>query len=226
MPRCCLPSDNNPPNDPLPSNTSAQPHAKPKHPVRLATIDDIALLADLLADAFVNDPVVRWILPTPEYDQRLFEVDIGYAYLAHKHSWLLENGSGAACWLPPGEKPLSAPLPVLIRTFAPMLLKFGFKAAKRGHLLDQAFERYRPQEPHYYLHMLGARQAMQGRGIGSALLKQGLSVVDQHNMPAYLESSHINNVPLYERHGFKVINQAKLGGDGPTVWYMWREAIV
>jgi len=128
-----LPSDNNPPNDPLPSNTSAQPHAKPKHPVRLATIDDITLLADLLADSFVNDPVVRWILPTPEYDQRLFEVDIGYAYLGHKHSWLLENGSGAACWLPPGETPLYATLSVLIVTFATKFLKLGLNAAKIVH---------------------------------------------------------------------------------------------
>ena len=43
-------------------------------------------------------------------------------------------------------------------------------------------------------------------------------------MPAYLESSNILNVPLYERHGFVVQADAAVSDDGPRAWFMWRES--
>ena len=44
-------------------------------------------------------------------------------------------------------------------------------------------------------------------GLGSALIKHGLRQCDAQGLPAYLESSHPRNVPLYERHGFRVVSQ-------------------
>ncbi len=213
MPRCCLPFE--------PDPVSA--HAQPKHATRLALPTDKQLLASILSDAFQHDPVVRWILPSNEFDEKFFAIDTGYGYVGHQHCWLSADAGAAACWLPPGEKPQKAPLLESLRVFVPMLLKFGWVAAKRGNVVDQTFEHHRPQEPHYYLHMLGARLANQGQGLGSALLTKSLSVVDQQGMPAYLESSNESNVALYERFGFQVQHEARLAGEGPTVWFMWRE---
>ena len=86
------------------------------------------------------------------------------------------------------------------------------------------FAHHHPQQPHFYLQFIGAKRSCQGRGIGAALLKQGTRLCDQHHMPAYLESSNERNVPLYQRHGFEIIDEARLPGNGPRAWFMWREA--
>jgi hypothetical protein len=46
---------------------------------------------------------------------------------------------------------------------------------------------------------------------------------DRDGVPAYLESSKERNVVLYERHGFRVVEQLRLPKDGPPIWRMWRE---
>ena len=46
---------------------------------------------------------------------------------------------------------------------------------------------------------------------------------DRDGLPAYLETDKERNVALYNRHGFEVTDQFQVGGDGPTVWLMWRE---
>ena len=47
---------------------------------------------------------------------------------------------------------------------------------------------------------------------------------DEQGLPAYLESSNVLNVPLYQRHGFEVMAEAALPQGGPSAWFMWREA--
>ncbi len=203
---------------------SASPHAAPKYTARIAEAAECELLATILADAFQADPVVRWIIPDSKYDQKFFSVDLRHAYLPHRHCWILDDAEGVACWLPPDAKVSGAPVLPLLGVFLPIIVKHGFQCAKRGGLLERVFAEHRPKKAHYYLHMLGARHDQQGKGVGSALLREGLQVVDKQGMPAYLESSNENNLPLYERFGFKISSEQTLGSDGPKVWFMWRPA--
>ena len=62
-----------------------------------------------------------------------------------------------------------------------------------------------PDEPHWYLPFIGVRPEAQGRGMGAHLLELGLDRADADGMPAYLEATSRRSVPLYSRHGFKVI---------------------
>jgi ribosomal protein S18 acetylase RimI-like enzyme len=84
-------------------------------------------------------------------------------------------------------------------------------------------ESMHPHEPHWYLATLGTAVEMQGRGVGSALLRPVLSHCDAAGLPCYLESSKERNVPFYRRHGFEVVHELKLPDDGPPIWTMWRE---
>jgi hypothetical protein len=54
-------------------------------------------------------------------------------------------------------------------------------------------------------------------------MQEVLTKADADGMPAYLESSNARNVPLYERHGFKVVGDFQALNDGPTIWRMWRD---
>jgi hypothetical protein len=51
-----------------------------------------------------------------------------------------------------------------------------------------------------------------------------LSICDRNQTGAYLESSKERNVVLYERHGFRVVEQVHLPKGGPPIWRMWRDA--
>jgi len=94
----------------------------------------------------------------------------------------------------------------------------------RGDALEKVTLAAHPAEPHFYLGFVGASLGKQELGIGSALLKAGLTACDKQGAIAYLESSNVENNPLYEQHGFEVIAEATLPDGGPTIWFMKRAA--
>jgi ribosomal protein S18 acetylase RimI-like enzyme len=203
----------------------------PSPPVRRATADDVETAAATLADAFSADPVLSWILPPGIVQRRrrmtgLWRRTIR-SYLRHDKPLFITtdadgraNGEGAALWAPPG----SWPTPFdEVRDFAPFLVILG-TGLIRGSRVTTTMLRHHPrQPPHWYLYAIGTQAAVQGRGVGSALLRDRLEQLDAEGLPAYLESSNIRNVPLYERHGFTVVEEIAVGHGGPTLWRMWRE---
>ena len=188
-----------------------------------ARSDQGALLADILADSFLYDPVMNWVIPNTRLYAGFFRTLAETLFLPHQHAYLEKNGNGAALWLPPGvsfEMPVTAgQVFMLLR----LVLTRGPKVIPRLLAVQKTMEKYHPRQPHYYLQSVGARQASQGRGIGSALLKQVTPLCDRDQLPAYLESSSEKNLPLYERHGFEVFHRENIGGDGPPMWFMLRQ---
>jgi ribosomal protein S18 acetylase RimI-like enzyme len=78
-------------------------------------------------------------------------------------------------------------------------------------------------EPHWYLLIVGVDPALQGKGLGSALVKEGLARADDTRCPCYLETSEERNLAFYERLGFVVVGTAPLGKGAPPGWAMRRE---
>ena len=181
-------------------------------------------IADILADAFANDPVMTWVIPNQALYQPFYSIMLRRLFLEQQHTFVDTEGRGAAMWLPPGvsfEIPMNlAQLTLIMR----LIFTRGPKVIKRLAAVQEAMGRHHPHIPHYYLQSVGARQAHQGQGVGSALLKHLTPEIDAAHMPAYLESSAERNVPLYQRHGFEIIAEEKLGGDGPPMWFMLRPA--
>jgi ribosomal protein S18 acetylase RimI-like enzyme len=94
----------------------------------------------------------------------------------------------------------------------------------RGELLA-LFERMgsrHPREPHWYLPLIGVDPAQQSSGHGSALLRHGLARCDRDHLIAYLESTNPRNIPLYERHGFAVVDTVQVG-NSPPIFPMLRQ---
>jgi ribosomal protein S18 acetylase RimI-like enzyme len=80
------------------------------------------------------------------------------------------------------------------------------------------FERmgtYHPSEPHWYLPLIGVDPACHRRGYGAALLQHTLSQCDREHTAAYLESSNPANIPLYQRHGFDILDTIQVGSSPP-----------
>ncbi|MFL6397850.1 MAG: GNAT family N-acetyltransferase, partial [Nitrososphaeraceae archaeon] len=81
--------------------------------------------------------------------------------------------------------------------------------------------RYHPNEPHWYLPLMGLDPSQQGKGFDSALLQHTLIQVDRDNRLAYLESSNPRNIPLYKRHGFELLGTIQ-SGTSPSIAPMLR----
>jgi ribosomal protein S18 acetylase RimI-like enzyme len=182
-------------------------------------------MARALARAFHDDPVIEWIFPDEGrragVSERFFTIRVR-SLLAQQELYTTDDHAGAACWAQPGRweaSPLEGlafalRLLPLLRRRAPLIGR-GWSAIESAH----------PHEPHYYLALLGTDPSVQGRGIGSALLRPVLEDCDRNEIPAYLESSKESNVAFYGRHGFRVTGELDLP-EGPRIWFMWRDPLV
>ncbi len=77
-----------------------------------------------------------------------------------------------------------------------------------------------PGPPHWLLATLGVASALRGCGAGSTLLACWLAQVDAERAPAYLETDAPQNLPFYERAGFRATQELRIF-DVP-VWRMVR----
>lgn len=180
-----------------------------------------------MARAFYDDPVMVWILS--EESTRIKHLCRLFAALARQRRLVRgdievvceASGIGAAAlWDPPNqwqrywwEQVMQ--LPTLWRVF-------GFRV-ERVHAVQKAMKQAHPEEPHWYLAAIGSDPTVRGRGYGQTLLRSRLDRCDAEHCPAYLESSKPENVHYYERFGFTVTGEIRLGSAGPRMWPMWRE---
>jgi GNAT superfamily N-acetyltransferase len=123
-------------------------------------------------------------------------------------------------WERPGEWKMS-----LLRQLAllPGMARIYGRHSARGMRAIVALESDHPTAEHYYLPFIGVAPEWQGRGLGAALLRPILDRCDRERMPAYLEASSARNRGLYERNGFAVTEEFRLGRGSPPLWRMWRQ---
>jgi ribosomal protein S18 acetylase RimI-like enzyme len=195
--------------------------------VRAARRDEAALLGEVLADAFADDPVFAWLIPPQLHgrDNRLrtFFTSMSRGYLRQgKPCYLAGDASAAALWAAPGA--WAMPLSQVLLEAAPSGLAFRSRLllALRTQLQIERLHAGH-STPHWYLSYLGARRDQQGKGLGTQMLREVLAPLDTNRVPAYLESSNERNLALYERNGFRVVGELQALGRGPTIWRMWRE---
>lgn len=79
-----------------------------------------------------------------------------------------------------------------------------------------------PSELHWHLGPVAVEPVLQGRGIGTAMLGAFCEIVDGTGADAYLETDKRENVGLYQRFGFTVVESAEVLG--VPNWFMRRTA--
>jgi ribosomal protein S18 acetylase RimI-like enzyme len=188
--------------------------------VREAKPDEIERVIHVQTLAFCADPVMRWLYPEPQAYLRHFP-DFAEAFGArafeHSMAWIAGDFGGAGMWLPPGVESDSERLEAIV--------KESIDDARRdtAFAVMEEIAKAHIEESHWYLPMIGVDPARQGQGMGSALLRHALAKCDEAGFPAYLESSSPANVPLYERHGFRVTQQIQIE-NAPPIFPMLRDA--
>jgi GNAT superfamily N-acetyltransferase len=192
--------------------------------VRTATSHDSAEAGRILADGFHDDPVMSWVFQGGD-ELRSGKLRACFDFLCSEANIPLGAtflvDAGCACWTPlPGKDDWP---PDRGARFIEMLHgRCDDADIQRLGVLASSMEEFHPAEPHWYLGSIATVRSRQGQGIGTALLHHSLAIVDDVGAPAYLESSNLRNVGLYERHGFRTTGQIDLPG-GPSLTPMWRD---
>jgi ribosomal protein S18 acetylase RimI-like enzyme len=177
---------------------------------------DIERAISVLVLAFSTDPVARWTYPDP--DQYLasspaFVRAFGGRAFEQDTARCADDYAGVALWLPPGIVPdevaLAATMPA--GRESEMAVVFESMAA------------YHPNEPHWYLPLIGVDPLYRGKGRGGALLGDAVRLFDRDRVAAYLESTNPANIPLYRRYGFEVLGTVQVG-TSPPLFPMLRRA--
>ena len=170
--------------------------------VKTATEFDESAVIDALKLAFVADPATRWVWPDSQkyllYFSKFAKAFGGKAF-EHRSAHYVGSYYGAALWLPPNVDPD-------VDTILALLQETTSEESQR--VVPEVFEkmgRYHPNEPHWYLPLLGVDPHHHGKGLGSLLMKHALIMFDNYNVLAYLESSNPRNIQFYKRHGFELL---------------------
>jgi len=193
---------------------------------RPARKSDIRDLSRTLARAFYDDPVMIWLLPDAQARTahlcRLFATMTRHHHLALGGVEVASDGPGigaAALWDPPNQwqetrRGQLAMTPTFLRVF-------GLRSMQ-GRAVQELMKRVHPEEPHWYLAVIGSDPTFRGKGFGQVLMESRLHRVDAENAPAYLESTKHQNIGYYQRFGFEVTGEIVLPDGGPVMWPMWR----
>src|ERR1700759_117422 len=159
--------------------------------VQVATVDALPKVASALADAFMNDPVFRWLVPGRLRGQErlrrgvLVEME-QYVVPCRGTVWTTSGYDGAVAELPPGAWEM--PKAFTGRQALRWMRAFG-RQLPRAIEVQRAMQERHLHEPHFYVRTVGVRSALQGRGVGSALMRPTLERADSAGLAAYIEAS-------------------------------------
>jgi GNAT superfamily N-acetyltransferase len=183
--------------------------------LRQATAEDIPRLKNVLAEAFYDDPILAWLIPDDSKRRarlrRFFSIELRHMALPRGQVWTTSDLSGVALIMPPGA--WRVPLRATLLEGGAFGVRMG-SAARLGSAMEWRHGR-EVRAPHYYVRDVGVLPQMQGRGLGSALMRPTLDLCDQGGLPAYLEASSERNAALYERLGFQVKSELRVAGSPP-----------
>jgi len=197
-------------------------------------------MADILTEAFADDPVMQWVFadPTTRVDhlQTWWRFMLG-ARPEGSLMLLAPDNMTAAYWQAPKfrteapETPKSDGQsvegvdaePEQDNAFVTLIGQMvGDRLGEVLAYFGQVVEAH-PEEPHWYLSAIGTRLEAQGQGGGHKLLQPMLDRCDTEGLPAYLESSNPRNVPFYFRHGFVSVGELLTPDDSALMTFMRRD---
>lgn len=188
---------------------------------------DIPHVSKVLAIAFRDDPIFRYIFQTEEkYDRCatwMFASWIRWATL-YGNAWMTEDRKAVVLM-----RSIRSPKMTMMSMIrAGMLLtplKLGFKAFRRFYfqvvtILDKKHEEIMGTQLHWYGWMIGVTP--EDRGKGRDLMNYCFKIADDYHIPIFLETATQRNVALYNLKQFQVKDKIEFTLGDFTLYFMVR----
>ena len=179
---------------------------------------DLKKAAHILTEAFKDYPLMQYFIPNK--DKRYKDLDaIWYTEVIYAHRFGkifgIENSKGSF-------DAVIITIDKRISNFKMFLcgamripLRLGSDFMKRQDIISKiqnSMEDKYANFPHRYLWAVATMPQSQGKGYGSKLVQHILEDLRGINLPCYLETTKLNNIKIYEKLGFKLLESYQVPG--------------
>lgn len=179
-----------------------------------------------MARAFFDDPIYTWTFP--DQASRLDRMMRMNAAMLRPmlrvpfiELYTTPDHAGLAMWA--GPEKWDPPARAMFTAGPRIAFAMGLYALRRFLSLMDALKKAHPKQPHWYLMGIGTDPPRQGTGVGTALIAPMLDRCDRQGLGSYLETQKADNVPYYERFGYRVTSEIDPPLGAPHMWLMWRD---
>jgi len=181
-----------------------------------ATRADKSKVLEILTEAFWNDPHINWFTGSGKNKKKRLESMMSHAFesaLVRGDVYLTEDKEAVAIWRNSSQKVNN------LYTFyenLKFLYHYGLKKVLAISKLEKIIqEGYPKDKPFYYLFIIGTSKRGRGKGLSSILMNAILEQADQNKIPVYLETANLNNLPIYNKKGFRTYREIPVIGENP-----------
>jgi ribosomal protein S18 acetylase RimI-like enzyme len=190
--------------------------------------EDIHKAGVVLTDAFQNDPVCKRLLEGARIEQKhgFFESPVRYGLRYGQVYATSKNLEGIAAWVPGNKADMTMWRGIRSGSIISGM-KLGMKAIMKMKPIFEPLEADRRAHMkgrvYIYLMIIGVASESQGQGLGGKLLRAIIQESEYSERPLYVETSKEQNIDMYERFGFKVLNKMTHPIIDLPQWEMVRE---
>jgi GNAT superfamily N-acetyltransferase len=179
----------------------------------------VAEATDVLADAFYNYPVMRYVIGPVGglYETRLrtlVEFFVTARFLRDDFVLAAEDDAGRSLAVATVTRPVERPAsPEMSELRKGVWSELGADAYARYVALGEAWKEFDRDEPVYHLNMIGVWPGAAGTGLGRLLMGEvhARSKADAASVGVTLTTEDPSNVPLYEHFGYQVVGRVQVG---------------
>ena len=181
-------------------------------------------IIELLAECFDTNKSVNWIVKQDSKRKERIRHLMDYSFdtcIDKRNIYLSHDLNGVIICSKSDDK-----LPILEEAY--LTARFIFqvtgidgigKALRRENYVNS----FHPQDYDYiYIWFLAVDKSMQGKGVGSQILREIIEKSTQESLPIYLETSNQHNIGFYQKYGFEIYHVSEEVRFGFKLYFLRR----
>lgn len=183
--------------------------------------EDKELVISILVKSFKENQSVNFIVRQDNIKLKRIHALMDYSFeVCHLFGevWLSDDRKACALILFPHKKRTT--LKSVWLDIRLIIQAIGIRGIQKTLNREEQIKKLQPKENMIYLWFIGVDPVYQDKGVGSNLLEEIIATSIYKNLPIYLETSTLKNIPWYEHFGFKIYNELELGY---TLFFLKRE---
>jgi predicted N-acetyltransferase YhbS len=176
------------------------------------TADEKAIVIKLLSQAFETNQSVNYIVKQDNKKQSRIRALMDYSFeICSMFGEVIVSEDKKACALILYPQQKRTTLKSIWLDLKLIFSAIGFWNINKALTRESLINKLKPKKEMVYLWFIGVAPDQQHKGLGSKMLEEILDNSKRKNLPIFLETSTLTNLPWYERFGFEIYNQLDLG---------------